>query len=144
HKEPIPLGRRDTARGCIRLNDKPFFFELRHFIADRRRRDLQLIFANNRPRTDRDSGPDKIINDGEQKLVLSLFHKFIQMGSWRKGPEILRKTTGVFQSFVSIRRRKGMLQGMALPLLLVQKSWQEIRSEERRVGKECRSGWATG
>ena len=62
-----------------------------------------------------------------------------------------REGRGNFRSFSAGSQPKGQVHPYTLDLLrqlnfdvsaLRSKSWTEFRSEERRVGKECRSRWS--
>ena len=53
-------------------------------------------------------------------------------------PQVYLQRAGYFVKKAAVSKER-MPSGLEAPLAVI---WPEVRSEERRVGKECRSRWS--
>ena len=70
HEQPVSLVGRDAARAGMRLGDVALLLEHGHLVADRRRRDVQVVAVHQRLRAHRLHRGDIVADDGAQDREL--------------------------------------------------------------------------
>ena len=71
-EEPVAGVGRDPAGAGVRLGDQALFLEHGHVVADRRRRDAQVVPIGQRLAADGLVGGDEVLDDGAQDLELAI------------------------------------------------------------------------